>query len=216
MGVGNWLKKLEQWAGGGAGSPKRSHTFRWLIILGLLGAAIMLFNSFVNVKRIDNENTGREPPVNQSSQTALVQSDPTTTTNSFDSIELAMENRMKEILEKIVGVGTVDIMVTVESTEEIVVVRNMNDSQQLSEETDASGGKRHTTQYTRDGEIVTYSQSGDETPIVTKRIKPQVRGVLVVAKGAENKVVRGLVEQAIEKGLNVPIQRISVVPRKQE
>lgn len=125
---------------GGAGSPKRSHTFRWLIILGLLGAAIMLFNSFVNVKRIDNENTGREPPLNQSSQTALVQSDPTTTTNSFDSIELAMENRMKEILEKIVGVGTVDIMVTVESTEEIVVVRNMNDSQQLSEETDASGG----------------------------------------------------------------------------
>lgn len=51
---------------------------------------------------------------------------------------------------------------------------------------------------------------------MTKRIKPQVRGVLVVAKGAENKVVRGLVEQAIEKGLNVPIQRISVVPRKQE
>jgi stage III sporulation protein AG len=212
--LANWLKKLEQWAGGGAGSPKRSHTFRWLIILGLLGAAIMLFNSFVNVKKIDNENTGREPP-NQTSQTALVQSE-VTTPNSFDSIEQAMENRTKEILEKIVGVGAVDIMVTVDSTEEIVVVRNMKDSQQLSEETDASGGKRHTTQYTRDGEIVTYSQSGDDTPIVTKRIKPQVRGVLVVAKGAENKVVRGLIEQAIEKGLNVPIQRISVVPRKQE
>lgn len=212
--MANWLKKLEQWAGGGAGSPKRSHTFRWLIILGLLGAAIMLFNSFVNVKKIDNENTGREPP-NQTSQTALVQSE-VTTPNSFDSIEQAMENRTKEILEKIVGVGAVDIMVTVDSTEEIVVVRNMKDSQQLSEETDASGGKRHTTQYTRDGEIVTYSQSGDDTPIVTKRIKPQVRGVLVVAKGAENKVVRGLIEQAIEKGLNVPIQRISVVPRKQE
>lgn len=136
---------------GGAGSPKRSHTFRWLIILGLLGAAIMLFNSFVNVKKIDNENTGREPPLNQSSQTALVQSDPGAT-NSFESIEQTLENRTKEILEKIVGVGTVDIMVTVESTEEIVVVRNMNDSQQLSEETDASGGKRHTTQYTRDGE----------------------------------------------------------------
>jgi stage III sporulation protein AG len=213
--VGNWLKKLEQWAGGGGGSPKRSHTFRWLIILGLLGAAIMLFNSFVNVKKLDSENTGREPPVDQSSQAVLQQGE-TTTPNSFDSIEQAMENRTKGILEKIVGVGTVDIMVTVESTEEIVVQRNMNDSQQLSEETDASGGKRHTTQYTRDGEIVTYTQSGDETPIITKRIKPQVRGVLVVAKGAENKIVRGLIEQAIEKGLNVPSYRISVVPRKQE
>jgi stage III sporulation protein AG len=212
--MGNWLKKLEQWAGGGSGSPKRSHTFRWLIILGLLGAAIMLFNSFVNVKKLDSENTGREPPATESSQAVLQQE--AGTANSFDSIEQAMEARTKEILEKIVGVGTVDIMVTVDSTEEIVVQRNMNDSQQQSEETDASGGKRHTTQYTRDGEIVTYSQSGDETPIITKRIKPQVRGVLVVAKGAENKVVKGLIEQAIEKGLNVPSYRISVVPRKQE
>ncbi|WP_310829448.1 stage III sporulation protein AG [Paenibacillus pedocola] len=213
--MGNWLKKLEQWAGGGSGSPKRSHTFRWLIILGLLGAAIMLFNSFVNVKKLDSENTGREPPVSETSQATLQQGD-MGSPNSFDGIEQAMEERTKEILEKIVGVGTVDIMVTVDSTEEIVVQRNMNDSQQQSEETDASGGKRHTTQYTRDGEIVTYSQSGDETPIITKRIKPQVRGVLVVAKGAENKVVRGLIEEAIQKGLNVPSYRISVVPRKQE
>ncbi|AIQ69982.1 stage III sporulation protein AG [Paenibacillus graminis] len=214
--MGNWLKKLEQWAGGGgSGSPKRSHTFRWLIILGLLGAAIMLFNSFVNVKKLDSENTGREPPQAESSQAALQQGNEAAP-NSFDGIEQALEDRTKEILEKIVGVGTVDIMVTVDSTEEIVVQRNMNDSQQQSEETDASGGKRHTTQYTRDGEIVTYSQSGDETPIITKRIKPQVRGVLVVAKGAENKIVRGLIEEAIEKGLNVPGYRISVVPRKQE
>ncbi|AIQ48337.1 stage III sporulation protein AG [Paenibacillus sp. FSL R7-0273] len=213
--MANWLKKLEQWAGGGSGSPKRSHTFRWLIILGLLGVAIMLFNSFVNVKKLDSENTGREPPAAESSQTVLQQGE-LNTGGAFESIELAMEQRTKEILEKIVGVGTVDIMVTVESTEEIVVTRNMNDSQQVSEETDASGGKRHTTQYTRDGEIVTYSQSGDETPIITKRIKPQVRGVLVVAKGAENKVVRGLIEEAIQKGLNVPTYRISVVPRKQE
>lgn len=212
--MGNWLKKLEQWAGGGSGSPKRSHTFRWLIILGLLGAAIMLFNSFVNVKKLDSENTGREPPVSESQ--ATLQQGELSAPNSFEGIELAMENRTKEILEKIVGVGTVDIMVTVDSTEEIVVVRDMNDSQQQSEETDANGGKRHTTQYTRDGEIVTYSQSGDETPIITKRIKPQVRGVLVVAKGAENKVVRGLIEEAVEKGLNVPSHRISVVPRKQE
>jgi len=214
--MANWLKKLEQWAGGGAGNTKRNHTFRWLIILGLLGAAIMLFNSFVNVKKLDSENTGREPPVSQSSQVALQQEGDAPAASPFESIELAMENRTKEILEKIVGVGTVDIMVTVDSTEEIVVQKNMNDTQQQSEETDANGGKRHTTQYTRDGEIVTYSQSGDETPIITKRIKPQVRGVLVVAKGAENKIVRGLIEQAVEKGLNVPLYRISVVPRKQE
>ncbi|MNN46313.1 hypothetical protein D3C81_1606920 [compost metagenome] len=50
---------------------------------------------------------------------------------------------------------------------------------------------------------------------MTKKIKPKVRGVLIVAKGAENKTVKALIVDAVEKGLNVPAYRISVVPRKQ-
>lgn len=210
--MGKWLKKLEQWIGGGQGG-KRVHTFRWLIIVGLIGVAIVLFNSFVNVKKLDTENIGREPPAGAASQETFQNS--TNQTTAFDSIEETAEGKMKDILEKIVGVGTVDIMVTVDSTDEIVYQKNMKDSQQQSDENDANGGKRHTTQYTRDGEIVTYEQSGTQTPIITKRVKPQIRGVLVVAKGAENEVVRNLIVDAVEKGLNVPGYRISVVPRKQ-
>ncbi|MBY0203817.1 stage III sporulation protein AG [Paenibacillus intestini] len=210
----HWFKKLESWMGGGEGGAKRSQTLRWLIILGLIGVGIMLFNSFVNVKKIDSENIGREPPEQATSmstmQNGLLEENP------FQAIEIAFEDKIKGVLENIVGVGTVDVMVTVDSTEELVVQRNVKDSQQLTEETDANGGKRHMTQYTRDGEIITYELSGDQTPIVTKKLKPQIRGVLVVAKGAENKVVKDLITDAVEKGLNVAAYRISVVPRKQD
>ncbi|MDT0123664.1 stage III sporulation protein AG [Paenibacillus sp. RRE4] len=210
----HWFKKLERWMGGGEGGAKRSQTLRWLIILGLIGVGIMLFNSFVNVKKIDSENIGREPPEQATSmstmQNGLLEENP------FQAIEMAFEDKIKGVLENIVGVGTVDVMVTVDSTEELVVQRNVKDSQQLTEETDANGGKRHMTQYTRDGEIITYELSGDQTPIVTKKLKPQIRGVLVVAKGAENKVVKDLITDAVEKGLNVAAYRISVVPRKQD
>jgi stage III sporulation protein AG len=209
-----WLKKMESWFGGGEGGQRRSQTFRWLIILGLIGVGIMLFNSFVNVKKIDSENIGREPP-DPATSMASIQTDPTEQ-NPFQAIEIAFEDKIKGVLENIVGVGTVDVMVTVDSTEELVVQRNVKDSQQLTEETDASGGKRHMTQYTRDGEIITYEISGDQTPIVTKKLKPQIRGVLVVARGAENKVVKDLITDAVEKGLNVAAYRISVVPRKQD
>ncbi|MCZ1266659.1 MULTISPECIES: stage III sporulation protein AG [Paenibacillus] len=209
-----WLKKMESWFGGGEGGQRRSQTFRWLIILGLIGVGIMLFNSFVNVKKIDSENIGREPP-DPATSMASIQTDPTDQ-NPFQAIEIAFEDKIKGVLENIVGVGTVDVMVTVDSTEELVVQRNVKDSQQLTEETDASGGKRHMTQYTRDGEIITYEISGDQTPIVTKKLKPQIRGVLVVARGAENKVVKDLITDAVEKGLNVAAYRISVVPRKQD
>ncbi|MCW3791030.1 stage III sporulation protein AG [Paenibacillus sp. LS1] len=209
-----WFKKMETWMGGGEGGARRSQTFRWLIILGLIGVGIMLFNSFVNVKKIDSENIGREPP-DPATSMASIQSDPMDQ-NPFQAIEMAFEDKIKSVLENIVGVGTVDVMVTVDSTEELVVQRNVKDSQQLTEETDANGGKRHMTQYTRDGEIITYEISGDQTPIVTKKLKPQIRGVLVVARGAENKVVKDLITDAVEKGLNVAAYRISVVPRKQD
>lgn len=212
--MGNWFKRLEQWIAGGNGGAKKISVFRWLIILGLVGVAIVLFSSFVNVKKVDNENIGREPPTNTPTQETFQNT--SAQPDTFGSIEEVFENNIKEILEKIVGVGTVDVLVTVDSTEEIVIQRNVKDSQQNSEESDANGGKRTTTQYTRDGEIVTYDSSGSETPIITKKVKPQIRGVLIVAKGAENQVVRNLVIDAIAKGLNVPSYRISVVPRKQE
>lgn len=209
-----WLKKLEKWIGQGDGGSKRTHTFRLLLIIGLVGIAIMLFNSFVNVKRVEPGGEGREPPVMQElTDSSLAGS--SAEDGPFASIEHSLENRTKEILEKIVGVGAVDVLVTVDSTEEVIVQRNMKDTQEITEETDADGGKRNITQYSRDGQIVTYDASGTEQPIVTKKIKPKVRGVLIVARGAENKTVKGLIVDAVEKGLNVPAYRISVVPRKQ-
>ncbi|MEK3730876.1 MULTISPECIES: stage III sporulation protein AG [Paenibacillus] len=212
--MGNWLKRLEEWLGGGAGGAKKVQTLRWLIILGLVGVAIMLFSSFINVKKIDQDNVSREPP--DASVTTSVPTDADNAAGEFETIEQDFEMRTKAMLEQIVGVGEVDVMVTVESTEELVVHKNIRDTQELTEETDANGGKRHITSYTRDGQIVTYETSGDQAPIVTKRIKPQVRGVLVVAKGAENEVVKGLIVDAVQRGLNVPTYRISVVPRKQQ
>ncbi|MEJ3721163.1 stage III sporulation protein AG [Paenibacillus polymyxa] len=212
--MGKWRKKLEQWMGGGGDGAKKFNSFRWLLILGLIGVAIMLFNSFVNVKKVDPENVGREPPGVMKNEPALettVGED-----SSFAGIEKAFEDNMKQMLEQIVGVGTVDVMVTVDSTEEVIVQRNVKDMQEENNETDANGGQRHTTQYTRDGEIVTYESSGGQhTPIVTKKVKPQIRGVLVVAMGAENPTVKQLIVDAVQKGLNVPSYKISVVPRKQ-
>ncbi|WP_420488743.1 stage III sporulation protein AG [Paenibacillus caui] len=208
-----WLKKVEEWIGGGEGGRKKLHTFRLLIIIGLIGIAFMLFNSFVHVKKMDTGGVGREPP-SGAVDTSVQAPEQGTGGSPFDSIEVQMESKTRDILEKIVGVGSVDVMVTVDSTEETVFQRNVKDSQQLTDETDASGGKRHITEYTRDGEIVTYEVSGDQQPIVTKRVKPQIRGVLVVAKGAENKLVKQMIIDAVEKGLNVPSFRISVAPRK--
>nr|WP_245338999.1 stage III sporulation protein AG [Paenibacillus shirakamiensis] len=208
------MKKMEQWLGKGPDGSKKINAFRLLLIVGLIGVAFMLFNSFVNVKKIETGGAGREPP--QSTAAHAVSGEiPASGEDAFEGIEGTLENKTKGILEKIVGVGPVDVMVTVDSTEEVVVQRNTKDAQEQTDETDSGGGKRHITQYTRDGEIVTLDVSGDKQPLVTKRIKPKIRGVLVVARGVENPVVKQLIVDAVEKGLNVASYQISVVPRKQ-
>ncbi|GIQ65911.1 stage III sporulation protein AG [Paenibacillus cisolokensis] len=212
MKVAKWLEGLEALVGGGPGGPKRVRTFRWLLVIGGIGAALMLLSSFLNVKQV--EPVADQPPSASGDEAAWAARNDVET--PFEAIERPLENRIKEILEKIVGVGTVDVLVTIDSTEEVVYEKNENFSQQVTDENDKNGGRRHITSVTRDGQVVIYEESGDQQPVVTKKIKPKIRGILIVARGAEDATVRRLILDAVQKGIRVPVNSISVVPRKQQ
>ncbi|XEC92850.1 stage III sporulation protein AG [Paenibacillus tarimensis] len=211
MAVAGWLTKMESMLGGGPSGPKRVKTLRWLLLLGAIGVGLMILNSFMNLRQVEpaSESEQQQPAV----ETMLGQDN--SADSVFETLEKPLENRLKDILEKIVGVGTVDVLVTIDSTEEIIVERNEKQTQQTTEESDKNGGKRHITSYTKEGQVVLYEVSGDQTPLITKKIKPRIRGILVVAKGAENATVRKIIIDAVQKGFNVPEQHISVLPRKQ-
>jgi stage III sporulation protein AG len=214
--MAKWLQRLESFIGGGPGGTKRIKAFRWLVLLGLIGAALLLAASMMNVKKIDPGNSpDLTPPGDQDvpkqQQTFLGGSDKS---DLFNDIESKLETRLKDLLETMVGVGTTDVMVTVDSTEETVVQLNEKMTQQLTEESDHNGTSRHITQITKEGQVVLYEVSGGQSPIVVKKLKPRVRGVIVVAKGAENATVHLLIQEAVSRGLDVPMHRISVVPRK--
>ncbi len=211
--MAKWLESLESMVGGGPGGPKRVKSLRWLLIVGGLGVAILILNPFITLQNVpppESDTVGTDaPPVEE--VWAGKQENGTT---AFDSIEQPLETRLKDILEKIVGVGTVDVLVTIDSTEEIVFEKNVKVTEQKTDENDGKGGRRHIASTSSDGQVVIYEVSGDQTPVVTKKIKPRVRGILVVAKGAENATVRKLLADAVQKGVNVPLHRISIVPSK--
>lgn len=211
--MAKWLEGLESVVGGGGpGGPKRVKTLRLLLIIGCIGAALMVLNSFLTFDKVEPSAQDPNPlPVDESAWNGKV----TPEGSQFQSIEQPLESRLKEILEKIVGVGSVDVMVTIDSTEEIVVEREEDESQSITDENDKNGGRRHISAITKQGKVVIVEVSGDQKPIVTKTINPRIRGVLIVAKGAENATVRRLIIDAVEKGVNVPVNRISVAPSKQ-
>ncbi|MBN2984447.1 MULTISPECIES: stage III sporulation protein AG [Cohnella] len=215
--MAKWLQQLETFIGGGPGGPRRVKAFRWLVLIGLIGAALILVANLLNVKTIDPSGDKDYAPLgdNDSPEQQTMTAGAARVDDPFVEIETTLETRLKEMLENMVGVGTADVMVTVESTEETVVQQNERDTSTITEESDRNGAKRHITDVTRDGQVVLYEVSGSQTPIVVKKIKPRVRGVLIVAKGGENATVHKLIAEAVSRGLDVPIHRISVVPRKQ-
>jgi stage III sporulation protein AG len=212
--MGKWMQWLEQKMGGGPGGTKRSSTFMWLIIIGLIGVALMILNSFINVKDVDPISEGRASP-ETTSTAAFGNGSAKEKPSAFRDYESAYQSELQSILQKIVGVGEVEVLVTIESTEELTVDKNIQDSQQMTTERDNTGATRNISEVSRSGEVVIYEVSGDQQPLVLKVIKPKVRGVIVVAKGAENLTVKKMISEAVERGLDVPPHRISILPRKQ-
>jgi stage III sporulation protein AG len=214
--MGNLLKLFEQWLSGGPGGSKRVKTFRWLLLIGLIGGALMILNSFsfLSFKTVDPIGTGRaSPPVDQTKPAFMGGGNKEK--SAFSDYEHDYEAQLREILQKIVGVGAVEVLVTIDSTEEVQLDKNVKDTQQVTSENDHNGATRHITDVTRSGESVLYQSSGDQSPYVLKYTKPKIRGVVVVANGAENLIVKKLLIEAVERGLDVPSNRISILPRKQ-
>ncbi|WP_159882223.1 stage III sporulation protein AG [Paenibacillus puerhi] len=204
-----WLR----WLGGGPGGPKRVQAFRWLLLLGLAGAALLLMDSFLTVKDVEPLGTSRASPEDKSSTVFGSSSREQT---SFREYEEAYQTKLRDMLSQIVGVGEVEVLVTIESTEEIQTERNTKETQQVTNEKDQHGATRHITDVSRSGEVVVYESGGNgKQPLIVKTIKPKIRGVLVVAKGADNLTVKKMMIEAVERGLDVPAHRISILPRKQ-
>ncbi|WP_233532007.1 stage III sporulation protein AG [Paenibacillus alkalitolerans] len=207
--MAKWWSLLEEKFGGGPGGPNRMNTFRWLLIAACAGVIFMLLNSFMTVKDAGPLNEAAEAG-NAAAPDEPVFNAGGGRQSPFADYEASYENEMKEILAKIVGVGQVDVFITIDSTEEIVVERDYTDSQQTTHEIDQHGAKREVTSRSRSGEAI---MSGD-SPMVGKTIRPKVRGVVVVAEGAENLTVKKLIQEAVSKGLDVPAHKISIVPSK--
>ncbi|MDF2815519.1 MAG: stage sporulation protein [Paenibacillus sp.] len=211
--MGKWIQLVEKWVSGGSGGVKRISAFRWLMLIGLIGVGLMVMNSFLTIKDVDPLHEGRASPEEEVKQTFVSKDNKDTA--GFNDYEHAYQSAIRDILQSIVGVGDSDVLVTIESTEETVLQNNSKESQQITTEKDTNGSHRNITDVTRSGEVVLYELSGNQTPLVVKRIKPKIRGVVVVAKGAENVTVKQMIVEAVSRGLDVPPHRISVLPRKQ-
>lgn len=122
-----------------------------------------------------------------------------------------LESRLTEVLSGVSGVGEVRVMITLKSSAELVVEKEMPVERSYTTETDSQGGSRtvHTDEM---GETVVYSSSGnDREPYVVKTYVPQIEGILVVAEGAGSGTVNRTITDVVQALFDVEIHKVKVV-----
>ena len=181
-------ESLNKWA-------KDAKNKKYVIAIGLIILLIILL-TFLPL------NNGQKQPVT----TAVKQ-----VTTRDDNYETTLEKKLASMLVKMEGVGSVSVMVTTVSNEEKVLAEDTTSHTQRTEEKDQSGGSRMTnnTQLTNDVVL----QNGN-TPYVIKEYAPEIKGVFILAEGADNSVVKNQIIDAISKLLEVPVHKISVEKKK--
>ncbi len=144
---------------------------------------------------------------------------PTTTVHTSSMLtqaEIALENRLERILSQIDGAGRVAVSVTFKASPEFEYAVDVSTTERSITETDQSGGSRVTLDTTETGQLVLtrISSSAGEQPVVIREIKPEVQGVLVVAEGASNPLVKVELTRAVQTLLGLSANQVNVVSGK--
>ena len=122
--------------------------------------------------------------------------------------ERSTEVQLKEVLQKISGVGMVEVFVTYKDNGKLVIEKDESISEELIQEADSSGGTRTTTIHRNEQQTI-YGEG--EIPYVIQKMSPTVEGVLVVAQGAGNVSVKKQIEEAIEALFGLDAHKISIM-----
>jgi len=122
-----------------------------------------------------------------------------------------LESKLEEILMELKGVGKVKVMITLEDTIEKIPAFNTIKNNETTSEIDSQGGTREIVREDMNIQIVTSNEGG---LMVLKEIKPTVRGVIVIAEGAENLEIKEMLYEAVKTVLGISGNRVEVYSSK--
>lgn len=192
-------------------SEKNNKMGENLIILIIIGVIIIIAGStlFGEKDTHKNDNAGKgvdDKSVENAEEVSVV---------GVNAERTDIEKNIEEILSQINGAGKVDVLVTYSSGREIVPYSDIKKSDELTDEKDSGGGTRKIDQSSYESQIA-YEDSGSgvKKPIILKELLPEVKGVVVVADGASDTLVKESLVNAVKVLLDIPIHKIQVFERK--
>lgn len=180
---------------------KKSSSFENLIVIVIIGVVILLAGSYLT-------KPGSKDAMNSAGDISTEDNALALQQNPFDGQQVIadIEKRMSELLSKVEGAGSVSVMIYADSSSEQVPAYNDQQDTKNDERTD---GK--TSEISEKKEL---ALSGDDLPVILKVIVPQIKGVVVVAEGANDMLIKAQLNNAVCTLLGIPEHRVQILKHK--
>lgn len=204
----NDAKSTKGRAGSGGPVWKRLNT---LMLVGSAGVLLIVLANLFTPGDDLKQTT-------DSTQTSKSAENPSNIRSSKDisGLENDIAQKLEGILGQINGVGEVKVTVNLASTPEKDFAVNSSVDTKSTQERDQRGGNRSITETNEQDQMVLVreSQGTKEDPVVVKEKKPEVKGVVVVADGVGDPVVKADVMNATQVFLDIPLYRVIVLEKE--
>ena len=189
---------------------KKKLTKENMAIMALLGILLMVIA--IPVKKTETQKDQTAAPENKSTASGTQETEEEDNTGGYAG---ELEERLESLLASMEGVGNVKVMVTLDSSREQVVEKDIPSTMGTTKETDSTGGSRDVIN-SRQEETTVYvtDSAGNKTPYVSKIREPSIEGVTVVAQGGGNAVIQKNITEVIQALFGIEAHKIKVVKMK--
>jgi len=170
-----------------------------IVAVGLVGMLLVLISQFVG----------------SGAASAKEKAPQDTTTAQYTTEEYAaqLEEKLQRLISSIQGVGTTQVMVTMEHGVEYVYAQQEKSSTDKKLEPGSEeSGERLDYKYNVEYSYVFVDNGyGDKQPLLRTELQPKVQGVVVVCEGADDIRVEQSITNVVTTALHIPTTRVCVV-----
>ena len=163
--------------------PKQNRKLVIIVVCGLVAVGLIAASEFGTRKKADDSSEETQSKLDC-------------------EYERELEARLEDILSSIDGVGRVNVMVKISSSEKNEFAKDSVSS------SDSDGDRKQDSQY------VVIKGKTNEEGILIGREYPEVQGVIVVCQGGNNSTVRSVITDAVSSLLGISMNSISVSKMK--
>ena len=133
------------------------------------------------------------------------------TTMNENSYITELETKTKEILSKVSGAGNVEVMITLSDSGESVYAQENKTSSSQTDESASQGDMRGITSETEESTVVTVNNGdGSTSPVVIKEMTAEISGIVIVAEGGDDVIVKNSLIRAAQALFDVSANKVEV------